>query len=163
MIGQKQVYDTLSQLNITFRYVEHPETPTIDIARQYWTNLEGRHCKNLFLRNHKGDKHYLVILDCEHMLNIHDLEHRLAQGKLTFASPQRMITPLGLTPGSVSPFGLINDKNNHVHVFIDHTLRHATHLSFHPNDNKASLSITTDDFIRYMDWTGNTYEWKELY
>ena len=109
MIGQEKVYETLKALGIEFDYVEHPEAPTIEIAKRYWSKLErSTHCKNLFFRNHKGSKHYLVVFDCDHDLAIHDLEKRLKQGKLSFASEARMEKYLGLRPGSVSPFGLVN-------------------------------------------------------
>ena len=164
MIGQEKVYETLKALGIEFDYVEHPEAPTIEIAKRYWSKLErSTHCKNLFFRNHKGSKHYLVVFDCDHDLAIHDLEKRLKQGKLSFASEARMEKYLGLRPGSVSPFGLVNVAEHHVHVFLDKYLLQAEKLSFHPNDNRASLAIRLEDFIRYMDHTGNGYEWIELY
>lgn len=163
MIGQQQVYERLNQLNIPFAYLEHPEAPTIEIARQYWKNLDSTHCKNLFFRNHKGDKHYLVIINCDKQLAIHDLEKILCQGKISFASEQRMVKYLGLHPGSVSPFGLINDTEHHVYTFLDETLLQSQKLSFHPNDNRASLTISLDDFKKYMNNTGNSYEWKKLY
>lgn len=163
MVGQEKVYTVLRELGIEFDYVEHPEAPTIEIAKKYWTNLDSTHCKNLFFRNHKGNRHYLVVFDCDHDLAIHDLEKRLKQGKLSFASEARMEKYLGLRPGSVSPFGLLNDEEHHVYVFLDKNLLNAKKLSFHPNDNRASLAIKLDDFIRYMDWVGNGYEWIELY
>ena len=104
-----------------------------------------------------------MVFDCDHDLAIHDLEKRLKQGKLSFASEARMEKYLGLRPGSVSPFGLVNDAEHHVHVFLDKNLLQAEKLSFHPNDNRASLAIRLEDFIRYMDHTGNGYEWIELY
>ena len=70
---------------------------------------------------------------------------------------------LGVRPGSVSPFGLLNDEEHHVYVFLDKHLQEAKKLSFHPNDNHASLAIKLEDFVRYMDYTGNSYEWIELY
>lgn len=163
MVGQEKVYTVLRELGIEFDYVEHPEAPTIEIAKKYWTNLDSTHCKNLFFRNHKGNRHYLVVFDCDHDLAIHDLEKMLKQGKLSFASEARMEKYLGLRPGSVSPFGLVNDEEHHVYVFLDKNLLNAKKLSFHPNDNRASLAIKLDDFIRYMDWVGNGYEWIELY
>ncbi|MBP5364689.1 MAG: prolyl-tRNA synthetase associated domain-containing protein [Bacteroidales bacterium] len=163
MIGQQVVYDKLAELGIEFNYLEHPEAPTIEIARQYWKDFKGTHCKNLFFRNHKGNQHYLVVFECNQQMDIHALEKRLMQGKLSFASPERMMRYLGLAPGSVSPFGLLNDTTHHVKVFLDDKLLQAERLSFHPNDNRASLSITLDDFKRFMDATGNAYEWKELY
>lgn len=163
MIGQQIVYDTLKQLNIEYNYLEHPEAPTIEIARQYWQGFAGTHCKNLFFRNHKGNKHYLVIVHCDHNLDIRSLEKVLGEGKLSFASPERMMKYLGLTPGSVSPFGLLNDAEHQVIVFLDDHLLNADRLSFHPNDNRASLSISLTDFKRYLDFTGNHYEWRKLY
>ena len=94
---------------------------------------------------------------------IHDLEHILHQGKLSFASPERMDKWLGLRPGSVSPFGLINDTENHVHLFLDETLQHQPSLSFHPNDNTATVVISQEMFARYLETVGNTFEYIELY
>ena len=117
MNGPEKLYQLLEQLSISFEYLEHPEAPTIDIAKQYWAGHDAKHCKNLFFRNHKGNRHYLVILDCEQDMDIHSIEKQLHQGKLSFASEQRLMKYLGLTPGSVTPFGLINDAEHHVHVF----------------------------------------------
>ena len=119
--------------------------------------------KNIFLRNHKGNKHYLVILHYKQQLVIRDLEQRLKQGKISFASDKRLEKYPGLKAGSVSPFGLINDEDNHVHLFIDKELKKAKHLSFHPNINTASLIISFDDFIKFLDNSGNSYEFIELY
>ena len=94
---------------------------------------------------------------------IHDLEHRLRQGKLSFASEQRMERYLGLRPGSVSPFGLINDLENHVHLFLDQTLRDQPALSFHPNDNTATVVIRHGAFLQFLESCGNSYEFIELY
>ncbi len=105
MIGQEKVYETLKALGIEFDYLEHPEAPTIEIARQYWKNLDSTHCKNLFFRNHKGNRHYLVIFHCDRNLAIHDLEHsrlRHCRRRRDFARradclPHR----LGTSPGKV--------------------------------------------------------------
>lgn len=163
MNGDPQVYQVLDKLGISFKYIEHPPAPTIEIARKYWAGHDARHCKNLFFRNHKGDRHYLVIFDCEKNMAIHDIEKKLRQGKLSFASEQRMKKYLGLSPGSVSPFGLINDHTRQVHIFLDINLKKAARISFHPNVNTASLIILFDDFMKYLEYTGNTYEFVELY
>ncbi len=162
-IGQEELYALLAEMGIGFEYIEHPPTPTIEDARRYWRVLEGKHCKNIFLRNHKGNKHYLVVLDCERSIDMHDLERRLGEGKLSFASEGRMMRYLGLRPGSVSPFGLINDACHEVILFLDERLRGAERLSFHPNDNRASLSLRGGDFMRFVERMGNRWEWKELY
>ena len=141
MDRKQPVFDFLDARGIRYEWYEHPEAPTIEIARQWWRDDGSKHCKNLFFRNHKGDRHYLVCFDSERSLAIRDLEARLRQGKLTFASPERMERWLGLRPGSVSPFGLINDPENHVHLFLDVNLRDCPAYSFHPNDNRATVVI----------------------
>lgn len=87
------------------------------------------------------------------------MEQRLKQGKLSFASEKRLLKYLGVRPGSVSAFGLINDDTNHVHVFMDNQLQKAKKISFHPNDNTASVVLEYSDFIKYLNSSGNTYEY----
>ena len=163
MNGDPRLYDLLEKLNIGYEYIEHPEAPTIEIAKQYWAGHDAKHCKNLFFRYHKGDRHYLVLLDCDQNMNIHDIEHRLHQGKLSFASEKRLMKYLGVLPGSVTPFGLINDTEHHVHVFIDQELQKAEKVSFHPCVNTASLIIKREDLIRFLEYQTNAYEWIDLY
>jgi Ala-tRNA(Pro) deacylase len=163
MRGQKELYECLEKLGISFEYHEHPPLATIDDAKIHWRDYNSGRCKNIFFRNHKGDRHYLVILEHLAQLNIKDLEKRLKQGKLTFASDQRLMKHLGLEPGSVSPFGLINDQHNHVHLFIDEKLQECDRLAFHPNVNTATLVISHSDFIKFLNHTGNSYEFLQLY
>lgn len=163
MNGEPRLYKLLEQLDIKFEYIEHPEAPTIEIAKQYWAGHDAKHCKNLFFRNHKGNKHYLVILDCDQSMNIHDIEKQLHQGKLSFASEQRLMKYLGVKPGSVTPFGLINDTEHHVTLFIDKKLQSAEKLSFHPCINTASLIISHTDFVKFLDYTTNPYLWIDVY
>lgn len=163
MNGDPRLYEILKQLDIEFDYYEHPPAPTIEEAKVYWKDVEATHCKNLFFRNHKGDKHYLVILNHTQQLGIHDLEKWLKQGKISFASEKRMEKYLGLTPGSVSPFGLLYDADKHVHVFLDVNLQQSSKISFHPNINTASLVISFTDFMKFMQWTGNCFEFIQLY
>jgi Ala-tRNA(Pro) deacylase len=163
MRGQTELYQLLEKLEIRFDYHEHPPVATIEDAKIHWRDFNSGRCKNIFFRNHKGDKHYLVILEHLRQLNIRDLEQRLKQGKLTFASDQRLKKYLGVEPGSVSPFGLINDEAHHVHLFIDEKLDEFDRLSFHPNINTASLVISKADFIRFLKYLGNSYEFIKLY
>jgi len=163
MRGQKELYGLLGQLSIEFEYHEHPPLATIEDAKIHWENYNSGRCKNIFFRNHKGDRHYLVVLEHLRQLNIRDLEKRLRQGKLTFASDKRLKKYLGVEPGSVSPFGLINDTEKHVHLFIDEKLKEFDHLTFHPNINTSSLVISSSDFLKFLEYTGNTFEFIRLY
>jgi Ala-tRNA(Pro) deacylase len=163
MNGDPKLYKLLSDLGIDFEYHEHPPAPTIEIAMKYWKNLDATHCKNLFFRNHKGNKHYLVILEHTMQMGIHELEKQLKQGKLSFASDARMMKYLGVTPGSVTPFGLINDLDHHVHIFLDQNLLKSKTISFHPGINTASIIVKFEDFLKFLNHTSNTYEYITLY
>lgn len=153
----------LSELNIDYKFYIHNPEFTEKEAIEFWNSTGAQRCKNLFFRNHKGNKHYLVIMDFYSQLNIRDLELRLKQGKISFASEQRMEKYLGLKPGSVSLFGLINDNNNLVHVFLDKNLLKADTISFHPNINTSALIISQSDFQKFLEKSGNSYEFLDLY
>ncbi|MCK4880992.1 MAG: prolyl-tRNA synthetase associated domain-containing protein [Bacteroidales bacterium] len=163
MTGRTAVINYLEQHHIPFEIYEHPPVPTVEEALPYWKDIDSAHCKNLFFRNHKGNRHYLVILDHRRQLNIRDLEQKLKQGKISFASPKRMERYLGLSGGAVSAFGIINDHENHVHLFIDAALQSAERISFHPNENNATLVISFASFKRFLESSGNSYEFIALY
>ena len=160
--NRKKVLEYLESKNIIFEMIEHPPTPTIVDALKYWGKMESTHCKNLFFRNHKGNRHYLVIIEHKKQIIIKDLEQKLKQGKLSFASEKRMAKYLSIQPGSVSLFGLINDTENHVFVFLDKDLLDSKSISFHPNDNTASLKISQKDFRYFLNGSGNSYEFLNL-
>ena len=163
MTKKEQVLQLLAELDISYDIYEHPPVPTVEEALPYWNKIDATHCKNLFFRNHKGNRHYLVILKHEQQLIIRDLEQRLKQGKISFASPRRMERYLGLSGGSVSLFGIINDSENHVHLFLDAELKSAKKISFHPNENTATIVISFESFLKFLDWSGNPYEFITLY
>lgn len=163
MSKSEKVLQLLSELDIKYELYKHPPVPTVEDALPHWDKIDATHCKNLFFRNHKGNRHYLVILKHNRKLNIRDLEQRLKQGKISFASPQRMERYLGLSGGSVSVFGLINDEENHVHLFLDDALNSAKKISFHPNENNATVVISDQSFIKFLDWSKNSYEFLTLY
>ena len=156
--ARQKVFDRLNKLNIAFEIHEHPPLDSIEIALEYWKHIDSMHCKNLFFRNHKGNRHYLVIIKDTTPFSIRSLEKKLKQGKLTFGSENRLLKYLGVRPGSVSPFGLINDEDHHVYLFLDKQLQTADKISFHPNDNTASLVISYADFMKYLNASGNGYE-----
>ena len=177
MTGNPRIDEVLAFLEehgLDYKLHIHPPLPTIEIALEYWKDIDSVHCKNLFFRNHKGNRHYLVVFECHKELAIHSLEHMLRQGKLSFASAERMERCLGILPGSVSPLGLIHDlktedltkehfPNGHrVKLFLDKDLQTAPRISFHPCDNTASVVIFNADFMRFLDIWGGEYEWLDV-
>jgi len=150
MRGDSKIYQQLKMLNIEFEYYEHEAIPTIEMALIHKKNIEATHCKNIFLRNHKGNRHYFVVIEQSKAVNIKNLETLLHQGKLSFASEKRLTKYLGVKPGAVSPLGLIYDTEQNTTVFIDKTLQKNQRLSFHPNVSDASLVIETQDLLLYL-------------
>ena len=145
----------LVELGIHFERYEHPPVATVEQAEQHWAGIEATHCKNLFLRNQKGNRHYLVVLLHSKRADLRAVADQVGDGKLSFGSPERLMTHLGLTPGSVSPFGLINDGSHVVCVVLDRDLKSTTRVSFHPNINTRTYVISTTDFLRFLDAMGN--------
>jgi Ala-tRNA(Pro) deacylase len=145
----------LGELGIAFTRHEHPAVATVEEAREHWGDIDATHCKNLFLRNQKGNRHYLVILTASKTADLKAVADQIGDGKLSFASAERLMTHLGLTPGSVSPFGLINDPARAVRVVLDRDLQAASRLSFHPNINTVTFTIASPDFARFLEACGN--------
>jgi Ala-tRNA(Pro) deacylase len=151
----QQVVDALNALGIPFERHDHPPVFTVEEASAHWADIDATHCKNLFLRNQKGNRHYLVILMHSKKADLRAVADQIGDGKLSFGSPERLKTHLGLTPGSVSPFGLLNDPAHEVRVILDRDLRQATRVSFHPNVNTATLTIAYSDFEHFLAACGN--------
>jgi Ala-tRNA(Pro) deacylase len=149
----------LRELGISFERHEHPPAFTVEQAEQHWAGIDATHCKNLFLRNQKGTRHYLVIVKHSKRADLRSVSTQIGDGKLSFASPDRLMKYLGLTPGSVSPFGLMNDRDCHVRVAIDRDLKSAMRVSFHPNINTATLTLTFSDFQRFLSACGQIVQY----
>ena len=162
MVGDVAIYSQLAVQGIAFEYHEHPAAPTVALALEYWKDIPATHCKNLFLRNHKGDRHYLLVAEGHKEVDIHALEHLLHQGKLSFASGWRLVKYLGVKAGSVSPLGLVHDVDHAVTLYLDQDLALAQRLSFHPNDNRASLVLTLQAFQRYLESLEVEYSYLDL-
>jgi Ala-tRNA(Pro) deacylase len=152
----------LNELGIAYERYEHPPVATVEQATEHWAGIEAAHCKNLFLRNQKGDRHYLVILRHSKKADLRRVADQIGDGRLSFASPERLMTHLGLTPGSVSPFGLIHDAKHQVRVVIDRELEGAARLSFHPNINTRTYVISGTDFARFLDACGNPVQYMTM-
>ncbi len=150
------IYQILENLDISYQKYEHPAVFTVEESEKYDFNIDCGKCKNLFLRNKKGDKHFLIILESTKTADLQALAKLLNETRLSFASPDRMMQYLGVTPGSVSPFGLIHDTQKHVHVVVDNALLKQNSLGYHPNINTQTLVISTRDFQKFLNWTQNS-------
>jgi Ala-tRNA(Pro) deacylase len=150
------VYAALDALGIRYERHEHPAVFNAEDASTFWDPIPGVQCKNLFLRNKKGDRHYLVVLEISKRADLKDLVKVVGDDRLSFGSAERLMDKLGLTPGSVSPFGLINDATGSVRVLLDADLRGKDRLIFHPNINTASVVVSWADLEKFLATRTNT-------
>ena len=160
--GEDKVYEVLKDWGIDYVKLDHPPVYTVEEAEKHWSSVEGAHCKNIFVRNKKGNRHYLIIVRADKKVDLTPLSKRMGQSRFSFASPERLQRCLGLEPGSVSPFGLINDGEKEVRVLIDRDLKSVEKINFHPNVNTATLTITFAGFETFLKKTGHQFEYIDV-
>jgi len=112
-------------------------------------------CKNLFLRDYKGKRHFIVVLDKDKQADLKKMRDQLGTTALSFASEERLQKYLQLSKGAVAPFGIINDTNCAVEVVFDKDLIGKKSLGFHPNENTATVWISFDDIKEVIQQNGN--------
>jgi Ala-tRNA(Pro) deacylase len=156
LVEEQTILNLLERLGVHCKRYEHPPVFTVEEAEQYDVELPGAvHCKNLFLRNKKGDRHYLAVLAVTTQIHLKELAEQIGSSALSFASAQRLEHYLGVTAGAVGPFGLVNDREKAVTVLLDHTLTGADWVGFHPNVNTSTLMIPAQGLDAYLKWCGN--------
>ena len=153
---KQPVFAALDALGIHYGSHDHPAVFNSEDAEQYWRRIPGTQVKNLFLRNKKGDRHYLVILGIDKRADLKTLVQIIGDDRFSFGSPERLMDKMGVTPGSVSPFGLLHPNSADLLVIIDEDLRKAERLLFHPNINTATVTISFADLQRFLATRPNT-------
>lgn len=142
-------------LGIRTRTVDHAPVFTVEEAKALRGTLPGGHCKSLFLRNKKG-RQWLVVCDEDRRLDIKALSDRLGAGRLSFGSADRLMAALGVTPGSVTPFALLNDTERAVTVVLDKGMLAHDPLNYHPLSNDRTTAISPDDLLKFVEACGHT-------
>lgn len=158
----EKVYDALNQLSITFETLHHEAVFTVEEMKAALPDIDAQGCKNLFLRDQKGKQHFLVVMPEDKPFNLGNFSEKQGLQKMSFASEKRLLKYLDVAPGSVSPFGLINDDAAHVIVYVDAELGRCNKVSFHPNDNTATVILSSDDLKKYFKSLENDISWIEL-
>ena len=149
------LFRALDALGIVTRTVEHAPVFTVEEARGMRGTILGAHTKNLFLRDNKR-RFFLVTMEEETAVDLKALRPLLgAKGGLSFASPDYLLAHLGVQPGSVSPFAVINDTGSLVKVAIDATLLAAEAVNCHPLVNTRTTTIRPDDLVSFLRSTGH--------
>ena len=156
-LGQNRIEETLQaleELGISGELVRHPAVFTIEEMERLGIALRGEVVKNLFLRDDKGRRHFLVLLPHDKAADLAALRTLLSSSKLSFASPERLMKHLGLTPGSVTVLGLLHEGAAPVEVLVDEALMTRPLLGVHPCDNTATLWITPQQLSIFLSWRG---------
>lgn len=155
------VLQTLAERNIPYQLWEHPAVYTIEEMDALDLPAPEAVVKNLFLRDAKGRRYFLVVLSKEKQADLRALGERLG-GKLSFASPERLAACMGLEKGSVTPFGVLNDQERKVEVLLDQDLRTRPLVAVHPNENTATVALAPEDLLQVLEDHGNSVTWLEL-
>ncbi len=146
----KEIDDFLAEHDIPVIKREHPAVFTVDEAEKQFTGIPGGHTKNLFLRNKDKSRYYLLIVEAKKDVDLNALRKDLAESKLSFGDPEVMKEMLNVTPGSVSPLGLIFDADKQISVLMDHDLWNYETLHFHPNINTATYELGCEAFRKFL-------------
>lgn len=156
MFGEEQILRVLADLNIPYQCSHHPPVFTVAEARQYENPQPGdAQAKNLFLRNKRGNRHFLLVVEEDQMVNLRVLAEFVGETALSLASSDRLQSILGVSPGAVGIFGLVNDLQNEVMVVLAQGLTTVDRIGFHPNINTATVLISGSDMLKFLQWVGN--------
>jgi Ala-tRNA(Pro) deacylase len=148
-VTRADLFAYLEGLGVATTTVEHPPLFTVEQSRALRGDLPGGHTKNLFLKD-KKDAVFLVVAEENADIDMKTLHKRIGSARLSFGRAELLAELLGVVPGSVTPFGVINDNAGRVSVILDKGLLRHDLLNFHPLENTATTAIGRDDFLRFL-------------
>jgi Ala-tRNA(Pro) deacylase len=165
MLSPQQLFARLDELGLAHNTVEHAPVFTVEQAKAHRGALPGHHIKNLFLRN-KKEQMWLVVALEDRAIDLKRLGELLGAGRLSFGSPERLGKYLGVEPGSVTPFAVINDSEHKVTLVLDEGLRAGLQadgpINAHPLANNMTSAISLADLLRFFEATGHAPRWLDL-
>ena len=154
VLSAESLFERLDEMGIEHSTIDHPPLYTVEQSRHLRGELPGAHVKNLFLRNKKRKMWLLTCLE-DRKIDLKSFRRRLDTSSLSFCSPERLMQYLGVIPGAVTPFGVINDVDAEVQVVLDKALLDMHPLNFHPMDNCKTTAISADSLTRFLDMTNH--------
>ena len=157
----EDLFARLAALGIETATHRHPPLFTVEESKALRGELPGGHCKSLFLKA-KDDSLWLVVAPEDAPVDLKRLAKTLGVGTLSFGRPELLWELLGVTPGSVTPFALINDRDRRVNVLLDAAMMRETLLNYHPLTNEATTAIAAADLLRFIAACGHAPRILEL-
>jgi Ala-tRNA(Pro) deacylase len=157
-VTPEELLARLEALGVDARTASHRPVFTVEQAKTYRGDLEGAHVKNLFLRDKKGIMWLVVALESR-AIDLKELAVKLGHKNFSFASEERLRRYLGVVPGAVTPFGVVNDREGDVRVALDVGLREHEWWNFHPLVNSKTTTIRAADMLRFLEAVDHTPRW----
>lgn len=154
MTAYEQVLKVLERLGISIELVEHEPAFTTEEADKYIKGIEGVRTKTMFLTNKKKTQYYLLIMDDKKLLDMDKFRDMVGANRIRMASSDSLLSKMGLPPGTVSPFGLLNNMEKDIKVYFDQEIMSEERMSFHPNTNDKTIFIKTCDLLRFLEEIG---------
>ena len=158
----EQVYEALEKLDIAFDVVEHPAAHTTEEADRYIAGKEGVRTKTLFVCDKKSRNFYLVVMDDAKQLDMDKLCKITGEKRMKLCSAEKLADKMSLEPGTVSIFGLLNNEEKDIVVFLDKEILSQPTVTFHPNQNTKTIFLATNDMCRFIVSAGFEYAEAEL-
>ncbi len=155
MYGKEEVRMLLTKKGIFYEWIDHEAAFTIDDMIRMGLDKDLDVAKNLFLRDGKGENHYLIVVRSDKKVNLKEFGQTLGLSRLSFASEERLEKYLGLKKGAVTPLGVLNDTEKGVKVFFDQDFMDMQRIGVHPNDNTASVYLSVQDLLGLITEHGN--------
>ena len=152
--GQAELYDLFQRHGIAWSHNAHPPLHTVEESKQLRGDLPGAHVKNMFLKDKKGQVWLVTCLE-HRKIRIRDLEKQIGAPKASFGKPELLWDAMGIRPGAVSPFGLINDPEQRIRVVLDQQMLEIDPINAHPLHNEATTTLAATDFRRFFAITGH--------
>ena len=153
-MGYDKVKEYLNTLGIQFKIVEHEPAYTTEEADKYIEGHDGVRTKTMFICNKKKTNYYMIIMDDSKRLDMNKFKEIVSEKQIKMASEEALKEKLGIEPGMVSPFGLLNNDEKDVKIYMDKQIITEEIMTFHPNDNTKTLFITTKDLFKYFENIG---------
>ena len=160
---REKVLNKLDELSINYKEIEHIPVYTIEDMDNLGNIFDNaKICKNLFVRDQKGKRHFLVVLPEEKRAPLSDIAEKIGSTKLSFASEERLMKYLKLEPGSVTPLSVINDETNEVEVVFDEELKKEKLLGVHPCVNTSTILLSPDELEKYIKSNNNKLKYIKI-
>ncbi len=153
--GKQKVLNYLNEHKISYEWIDHEPVYTMEEMDAFGITEQGNICKNLFLRDAKGKRHFLIVMEKDKRADLKGFRSRLGTTALSFGSERRLKKYLGVEKGAVSPFGILNDANAEVEMVFDRDFINEKRFGCHPNDNTATVILAFNDLKKIIEQHGN--------